>query len=222
MMPLPRCPLRRESARAAARFGSTALLAVTAACAALPSASGDVLFQDDFSRRASGWDAYREPGYTADYQDGAYRIWIEAPHRLAWGTPRFDLGDVRLEVDAAVAAGPLDNAFGLICRYQDPDNFYFFLISSDGYSGIGVVRDGRRSLLTGAAMLPNDHILQGRTANHLRADCVGSRLSLYVNGALANEAAADDWASGDFGVIAGTYGEGGLDVQFDNFAVLVP
>lgn len=32
-------------------------------------------------------------------------------------------GDVRIEVDAAKIGGPDDNDFGVICRYQDIDNF---------------------------------------------------------------------------------------------------
>jgi len=194
-----------------------------AGCGAFGSATpGEVLFQDDFARASSGWDRYDEPGRRAAYLDGAYQIRIDSPNSIAWGTPRFDLGDVRLEVDAVAVDGPLDNAFGLVCRYQDPDNFTFFLISSDGYSGIGTVRDGVRTLITGDAMLPNAAIVQGHGANHLRADCVGPRLILSVNGVLANEALTSEWAPGDVGVIAGTYAEEGVDIRFDNFAIFQP
>jgi hypothetical protein len=188
----------------------------------LPSAPGAVLFQDDFTRSSTGWDTFDEPEYRADYVDGALHLRVNAPDQLAWSTPDFNLGDVRLEVDTTALSGPVDNAFGLVCRFQDPNNFYFLLISSDGYSGIGVVRDGQRSLLTGAAMLPDDHILQGLASNHLRADCAGSRLSLYINGALADEAAAADWGTGDVGVIVGTYDTPGAEIQFDNFTVANP
>jgi hypothetical protein len=194
-----------------------------ASCGAVGSAApGAVLFQDDFSRASSGWDRYDEPGHRAGYLDGAYQIRISSANSLAWGTPRFDLADVRLEVDAHAVDGPLDNAFGLVCRYQDPDNFAFFLVSSDGYSGIGTVRDGVRTLISGEAMLPNEAIAQGHTANHLRADCVGSRLSLWINAMLANEALISEWSPGDVGVIAGTYGEAGVEIRFDNFAIFQP
>jgi hypothetical protein len=209
--------------RCASVLGLSLVAVAASGCAGLlPSESGAVLFQDDFTRSSTGWDTYAEPEYSADYVEGALRVRVDAPNSLAWSTSHFELGDVRLEVDTATLGGPADNAFGLICRYRDPDNFYFLLVSSDGFSGIGVVRDGQRSLLTGAAMLPNDNILQGRSLNHLRADCVGSRLSLYINGALANEAAAADWTSGDIGVIAGTYAEPGVEIEFDNFTVANP
>ena len=212
---------RRKIGLAASAWAGLSLLA--SSCGVLlPSAPGTVLFQDDFGRASTGWDTFEEPGYSANYVDGALRLRVEAPNSLAWSTPSFELGDVRLEVDTTALSGPADNAFGLVCRFRDPGNFDFFLISSDGYAGIGVVRDGERSLLTGSAMLPSDHILQGLTSNHLRAECIGSRLSLYINGALANEAAAADWEAGDVGVIVGTYATPGVEIQFDNFTIANP
>src|SRR3972149_10120557 len=72
-----------------------------AGCSVLGSVGpGEGLFQDDFSRASTGWDRYDDPGVHAGYLDGAYQIRIESPNSLAWGTPRFDPGDVPLEVDA--------------------------------------------------------------------------------------------------------------------------
>jgi hypothetical protein len=190
--------------------------------ALLPETPGAVLFQDDFSRSSSGWDTYDEPDYRAGYVEGGLRIHVNAPNSLAWSTPGFELTDVRLVVDTAARGGPEDNAFGLICRYQDPGNYAFLLISSDGYSGIGMVRDGQRNLLTGDAMLPSESILQGMSANHLRADCSGPRLALYINGELANEVTIDEVAAGDVGVIVGTYAGPGAEIDFDNFTISNP
>jgi len=202
---------------------ATALAAgMLAGCAGGGFLSGEVLYQDDFSRASSGWDRYDAAGSSADYLDGAYQVRIEAPSSLAWGTPSFNLRDVRLEVDSFAADGPLDNAFGLICRYEDPDNFLFFLISSDGYSGIGAIRDGVRTLMTGDAMLPSEAIVQGHSPNHLRADCVGPQLTFSVNGVVVNQALAEDMASGDVGLIVGSYAEPGVEIRFDNFAIIQP
>jgi hypothetical protein len=199
------------------------LAAGLAGCDALqPSNPGAVLFQDDFSRSSSGWGTYDEPDYRAGYVEGALRLHVEAPNSLAWSTPGFELTDVRLDVDTAARSGPEDNAFGLICRYQDPGNYAFLLISSDGYSGIGVVRDGQRTLLTGDAMLPSESVLHGMTANHLRADCSGPRLALFINGRLANEVTIDEVAAGDVGVIVGTYAGPGVEIDFDNFTISNP
>lgn len=205
-----------------ASLGATLICLLAASCSlAGPSPSGTVLFQDDFSRRSSGWTEQDQPGFRMGYRDGAYQIGIVGIQTLAWSTPRFDVSDVRLEVDTTTE-GPVNNAFGLICRFQDPGNYYFLMISSDGFAGIGQVLDGQRSMLSGIAMLPSDAILQGSGPNHLRADCIGPRLSLFVNGMLAQEALVAGWPSGDVGVIAGSYDEAGVEVRFDNFGIIQP
>lgn len=183
---------------------------------------GQVIFQDDFSRPTSGWDRYHDTTYLSDYSDGAYRIHVLTPNTDAWANPDLNLSDVRIEVDASKAAGPDNNVFGVLCRYQDSRNFYFFLASSDGYAGIGVYKDGRRRLLSDKSLLPSPAVHRGQGSNHLRADCVGYRLTLYVNGQLVAESQAAEWPSGDIGLIAGTYDLPGADVVFDNFSVLQP
>jgi hypothetical protein len=71
-------------------------------------------------------------------------------------------------------------------------------------------------------MLPRDAVLQGSVANHLRADCSGSQLRLYVNGIGVAEAQASEWARGDVGLLTGTGVQPGVVIDFDNFSVLQP
>jgi hypothetical protein len=183
---------------------------------------GQVLFQDDFSDTVSGWDRYHDETYSSNYEQSGYVIEILQPDTDAWANPRLDLADVQVEVDATKIDGPNDNLLGVLCRYQDPQNFYFFLISSDGYAGIGVYKEGRRQLLTGDTLMPSVHVVQGAATNHLRAECVGFRLSLYINGVRVADAQAAEWPTGDVGLIAGTYAEPGTRVLFDNFSVVQP
>jgi hypothetical protein len=188
----------------------------------IPMEPGSVLFQDDFTRSSSGWDRYQDEIYFSDYSEGVYRISVFAPNTDAWANPRLDFGDVRIHVDATKQGGPDDNIYGIICRYQDPRNFYFFLISSDGYTGIGVSKDGRRVLASAESMLPSDAVLRGSATNHLRAECIGYDLRLYVNNTLVAQAYGAEWERGDVGLIVGTYEEPGADIYFDNFSVVHP
>ncbi len=201
-----------------------AALTATSACALMeiPTASGSVLFQDDFSLDSSGWDRYQDSTYQADYDAGAYSITVHTPNTWAWTTPRVSLGDVRIEVDATKTAGPDNNVFGIVCRYQDWRNYVFFLVASDGYVGIGARRDGANVLLSGESLQLRDAVMQGETPNHLRADCVGEELRLYVNGFPVAQASSSDWSEGDVGLLAGTYNEGGVSIGFDNFSALQP
>ena len=81
-----------------------------------------------------------------DYDGGAYRILVNALQVNFWSTPHKDFSDVRIEVDAGKIAGPDENRIGLICRYTG-NQYYFFVISSDGYYGIGIFNNGQAALL---------------------------------------------------------------------------
>ena len=182
----------------------------------------NVLFQDDFSDPSSGWDSINDPNGITDYSDGVYRIFVNTINTDVWSNPGLSFTDTRIEVDATKVGGNDNNDFGVICRYADSDNFYFFIISSDGYYGVGKIRDGTQELIGVDAMPPSELIKQGDAMNHLRADCIGSKLSLYVNGEFLAQYEDTDLAAGDAGLIAGTIDAPGTDIHFDNFQVLKP
>lgn len=184
--------------------------------------SAVVLFSDDFSDPNSGWDRVVADEGTTDYEDGHYRILVNQPQHDYWANPGQTFGDVRIEVEATKAGGPDDNDFGLICRYQDVDNFYAFLISSDGYYGIMKVADGTSEILGNANLMETDSIQQGASTNRIRGDCVANNLTLYVNGQQVHRVQDSAFGSGDVGLLAGTYDESGTDIHFDNFFVYRP
>lgn len=184
--------------------------------------SDNILFQDDFSDPSSGWDRVNEAAGITDYADGAYRIFVNTINTDIWSNPKLNFSDVRVEVDATKMGGSDNNDFGVICRYQDPDNYYFFIASSDGYYGIGRFFQGRQELIGVESMPPSEVINQGNATNHLRADCIGPRLSLYVNSEFLTQVEDTAFASGDVGLLAGSLDSPGVDIYFDNFKVLKP
>ena len=93
--------------------------------------SGDLIFQDGFSDTSSGWDRVRTDDGITDYEEDRYRIVINSSNADYWSNPGLHFTDVRIDVDAGKNAGPDDNDFGVFCRYQDTENFYFLIISSD-------------------------------------------------------------------------------------------
>ncbi|NOY97616.1 MAG: hypothetical protein GXP40_00215 [Chloroflexi bacterium] len=200
----------------------TMLACQSAYFAGLTTQPGEVLFEDDFSARTNGWTRLANEGGVMDYDGGGFRIFVSAPRHDYWSTPGLDFRDVRLEADTLKFAGPDENRIGLICRYRDAQNYYFSVISSDGYYAIGKVKDGQRSLLGQAEMQYSPAIEKGLAINHLRVECVGSTLRFFVNDqpvALAQDA---DFPDGDVGLLAGTFDEAGVDVVFDNFVVIAP
>lgn len=203
-----------------------ALLLTAMACSAQsrtgPHRSGDVLFQDDFSNSASGWDRVKAVEGEANYGQDFYNIRVLQPRHSVWANPGLSFTDVRIEVDAFKSGGPDNNSFGVICRAKDKDNFYFFILSSDGYYGIGRYNGQEQVLLGSKAMQPSEKILKGEATNHIRADCIGDRLALYVNGEKIAEAQDSQLPSGDVGLIAGTFDTPGTDIRFSHFSVLQP
>jgi hypothetical protein len=183
-------------------------------------ASGDILFADDFSNPFSGWSRYTESDYTIDYADGRYRFSISAPNIIVNGRPQLDFGDVSIEVDATKAGGP-DGVFGVLCRYQDGgDNYYVLEATNSGYAAIYKLKDDQWEVL--ADFVQSSAIQTGAATNHLRADCVGDTLALYVNDELVVEAQDADFASGDVALMAGSYDDPGVEILFDDFVVRQP
>ena len=193
------------------------------ACGLLNSGgAGQPLFQDDFSNPDSGWDRMTGIDGETDYVDGAYRIFVDEPNKDFYANPGLSLSAVSVEVDATVAGGPEENDFGVMCRYEDNNNFYYFIISSDQLYGIGKIVNGARVQLAPVDEPPaSQAILPGQT-NRIRADCVGDTLALYVNGQKLVEVRDRDLTMGDIGLIAGSYSQPGTDVRFDNLVVTSP
>jgi hypothetical protein len=186
-----------------------------------PLPSGTVLFQDDFSNLASGWNRMLVTEGVMDYDAGGYRILVNAPQTNFWATPRKNLSDVRIEVDIGKLAGPDENRIGLVCRVTG-DNYYFFIISSDGFYGAGIFFSGQAILLGHNEMQSSEHIHQGLAVNHLRADCAGDTLTFFINGFQVLQIQDSTLISGDVGILAGAFDVTGVDIIFDNFVVLQP
>jgi len=184
--------------------------------------SGGVLYKDDFSDPTSGWIRVLDTKGFMDYYSSGFRIWVNTPGYNYWSTPGLQFKDVRINVDAARIGGPDENRFGLICRYKDINNYYFFVISSDGYFGIGKVLNGLTSLLGQEMMSYTPSISPGLSPNHLQAVCDGDTLSFYINDQPVGLAIDTDLSSGDVGLLAGAFSNPGVDILFDNFVVTKP
>ena len=182
---------------------------------------GGTLFHDDFSDPASGWARVSGQGGAMDYDHDTYRMVITAQHYNLWSFSGHAYRDVRVEADAIRMAGPLENLFGLTCRSRE-DNFYFFAISSDGYYALGKMENGTTSLLGQEMMAHSTAITLDTGPNYLRLDCIGQTLTGYVNGQTVATAEDTDFPSGDAGLIVGSFDQPGVDVSFDNFAVMKP
>jgi hypothetical protein len=185
--------------------------------------SNNVLLSDDFSSASNKWDKVSDKNMTTDYYNKGYRILVNTPNYDAWANPDdLKFTDVKIEVDATKNGGPDTNDFGIICRYTGLEGYYYGVISSDGYYGIyKKTAQGGTQLGQGGEQFSNK-ILTGAATNHIRFDCVGTTLTLYVNGIKLDQRTDQTYTKGNVGLIAGTYTEAGTDILFDNFFVYKP
>ena len=179
-----------------------------------------MLFSDGFGNPASGWDTGSWATGSSEYYSGGFRIVVTQAGFARYSNPGLFFTDVRIEVDADLIGGEEDNYFGVICRYQNPDNFYALLINSKGYYAIRKrVGGGSFDFISGDSFLVAGGINLGGEPNHITAVCEGNKLSLSINGSLIAEVEDGDISSGDVGLIVGTITATSTEILFDNFEV---
>jgi hypothetical protein len=185
-----------------------------------PANSGDILYQEEFEDNKTGWDRIANDNGIMDYDSGGYRMLVQNAGYNLWSTPEKNYTDARVEVDVFRLDGPSENRMGLMCRYQNGD-YYFFIISNDGFYAIGKFI-GAQTVLLGQTEMRATEFIQKDAVNHLRADCIGNKLTFYIN---YNEVASvedSDFPNGDVGLLTGAFSEPGVDVLYDHFMVIQP
>ena len=186
----------------------------------------EILFFDDFSGDPScGWSVYDDLGGSVTVANGVLQVSSKEKEQFWWTNPGRDFSDVEISVATEQTSGPDDNAYGVICRYQSPENFYMFLISGDGYYTIGKFQTGSNQIIyltEDGEYQFSDVINRGAAPNDIRASCVGNELSLTVNGILLATVTDPTFVKGDVGVGVTTFQPGTAVIEFDNLRVLRP
>jgi len=189
--------------------------------AAVTGTSGPQLLalEDDFSDPTSGWDGGADSDAEWGYLDGEYRILVHATNTAAWANTheRYDLADLVMVVEAHRAAGPLDNQYGVIVRYQDRANFYLFSVSSDGQYAVQMLREDHWQDLV--QWTPSPAIRQDDGTNLLRVEARGPEMRFLVNGELLCVVQDATIGSGSIGLAASSFTEPEVEVRFDNLLV---
>lgn len=194
--------------------------ALTSGSPPTPTEAG-VLFRDAFDDVCSGWGSYSDGQVSSGYADGGLYLELADPAGSRLVVPGRDFTDVVIEVDSEGAGPAMDNSWGVLCRFQDHDNHYRFEIGNDGLYAITAMVNGGAVPLAGWA--ESGAINRGPGAvNHLTVTCDGDLLRLGVNGRVLAEATDTTFATGDVGLIASSYSQGGARTLFDNLVVRQP
>jgi hypothetical protein len=189
-------------------------------------------FSVDFGDPASFETGEFAGGSSLAIEDGRYviRATNAASASYLWGKSNWNATDpaypllknVMVEVEVASRAGDSDNWFGVMCRVDEADAGYAFLISADGFWTIAQA-DGQRGLSLLEPWRESTAIRKRRAANTLQVYCVDNYLALYVNGEFVGDH-TDNRANrldrvGGVGVLAGGAEDNTVEVGFDRLAV---
>jgi len=196
------------------------------AAASTPSASLTVshvpdlpLVSDDFSDPSSGWPASQSALGAYGYRQGQYFIQVSEPDTLLWAGPPELSRDVQIGVDAVWSSSGASGYYGLLCRIQDEQNFYYFVVTpASGEYTIGKYVNGQFNSLLAGGWNASSAIPSAGETIRLQAVCAGDRLSFYVNSALLSEVNDPLFTSGKTGVAAAAL-QTQAEVLFDNFQV---
>lgn len=185
--------------------------------------SGELVFEDDFSGSPKGWGTLGREGGNIGFEYEGMVITVNLPQYLFWSVNGDKYSDTQIDVDAVLLSGPTNDALGVICRFQDNDNYYGFMISHDGYYGIYKMIDGQMVMPSAEGNMNFSEVIrQGGVVNHIQVVCKDDILSLTVNDVLLAEVQDDSFSQGQIGLIAGAYDTPGVRVLFDNLRVTQP
>jgi hypothetical protein len=173
---------------------------------------------DDFSDKGTHWPQSEDDSGLTNYEKGEYRIRVDKPSMYLWGLAGKEYSNVRIEVQIDTKFAVEGGEAGIICRYQNPNSFYFFVIRPDGYYSAHKMDDGKNQIM----YFEKDGAINiGESENIMKIECVEDKLRMYVNEELILEIQEGEYKRGDVGLIAGTNNTSGMDVSFDNLWVQV-
>ncbi len=177
------------------------------------------LYRDDFSDDKSGWCGASDETGSVDYVSGKYVFEVTISDYYTWCIPGEKFDDVHVEVTAENSGGTPDSTFGLICKYQDEDNFYYAGVDSNGASVIGMYENNENSILDSGEVAG----LDAEAASYKVAfECNNGDLTLSIDGDQELSASDDTFSDGDVGLFVWTAEELPAEIRFDNFVVTAP
>ena len=190
-----------------------------------PTPFSKVLFQDNFGDPTSGWDRGTFDQNVVDYAPGGYHVLLgkDSSGESVWVRDGF--GDLSISANAKQTAGPLDSWMGVLCRARKDVGAYGFEVSASGRYEIVKYRYSAQGS-HGSPLERGDLSFAPRSdgPNQLRADCIGSSLTLWLNGRAVTTFKDGEFTTGGVGVIVetGASGKAGADILFSNYVVMGP
>jgi hypothetical protein len=179
------------------------------------------LYFDDFSDPSSGWPTGDNGNIMVKYSSGEYQMLVRKVFSSVGVRPDFvilDNSPYTLTVDVTNNFG-IPGSYGLVFDLSW-DWFYFntFEITQDGYYYFYRVTNSDDWEILAEGWTP--HINTGAAKNTLKVARNGYDFHLYINSEHILTITQDSYSgTRHVGLFASTFGDGNLDLTFDNFAV---
>lgn len=190
-----------------------------------PISDADILYSDDFIPDTTGkWQLEGDERGQVTLQNEQLIVEVNEANTVQFATlGEHSFTNFALEVDATLLAGGTDSTFGVLFRMTDPDQFYRFDITGSGLFTVERYETGGGWTRLSEEWVESEYIATGVGAtNRLGVLAVGGTFSFYANGNLLLQLADGRYSGGNIGLDAGTFGQTGLQVAFDNLVVSQP
>ncbi|MEN8172791.1 MAG: hypothetical protein ABFS03_07900, partial [Chloroflexota bacterium] len=150
---------------------------------------------------------------------GKYFMQIKAPYvEISAGPYWLKTDEVAFEADLTRKQG--HGYYGFACR-ELGSTYYTIFISTEGYYGFGETRGGEIKFLNYVSTPLIDTAVGA--VNHVRGECRGENLTIYINGSWAGRQKVAGVGPGFVSILTGTtWEQSGVVVTFDNLRIYTP
>jgi len=202
----------------AARQGEINIIALPLPSIPLPSGKV-ILFQDDFADPRSGWRLFDNANGWGAYLNNEFHILVKKDHTLLWSTVKNSFEDVIITVKTSILSQTGEGDRGAICRYKDPENYYYLAISEEGYFGIFKKVAAVYTPLLNWQYSP---AITRYAPVTLTVACVGDTLTIGADGVVLGQVKDTAFSQGDVGLAAGAWTSADFGAAFSSLEVHSP
>lgn len=185
----------------------------------------DILFHDEFVAGQMGqWQLEGDTLGRSSIVNEQLFIDLNESNVMQFSTlSEQNFQDFILEVKGRQVQGDLANSYGVLFRMQDPNRFYRFEITGNGFYMLER-RNGDGSWTRFVQdWTASEAIQTGHNAlNSLRVEAVGPLISVFVNDTLVQQVSDDLYPAGQIALDAGTFGSPLMQAAFDNVVIRQP
>jgi hypothetical protein len=172
--------------------------------------------EDEFDESSGNWDENVQQNYSLWTEGGSFHIQVHKENFAAWSIYHDLAVSDALVITHAKRVSDVEGAYGLIARYQDVSNFYYFIVDDAGYFTLGKRLAGEWIDLV--SWTASEVILRGAELNSLGVTLTGSELVAFINGQVVGTVSDDSFKMGSAGIFAQSAPEiGEMHAAFDVF-----